>query len=69
MANRFHNLDAPFQTISNAARITGLSRGFLRNGCKNGEVPHLMVGKEYRINIPALLERLQAQSIETLKGE
>ena len=46
----------PFQSIENAARITGLSRYHLRNGCRDGSVPHVKCGNTYKINVPALLE-------------
>ena len=51
--------DAPFQTIPNACTITGLSQKYLRNGCKNGTVPHIMSGNTYYVNIPALLRKLE----------
>ena len=54
------NPAAPFQPISAAAVMTGLSRYYLLNGCKAGEVPHIRVGSDYRINMPLLLEQLQA---------
>lgn len=49
---------APFQKIQPASRITGLSPYFLRNGCKDNTVPHVMSGGTYYVNIPALLQRL-----------
>ena len=52
----------PFQTIRNTARLTGLSAYHLRRGCKDGSVPHVMVGAEYRINVPLLMDRLNAES-------
>lgn len=48
----------PFVKIREAATITGLSQYYLRNGCKDGTVPHIKSGTTYFINIPALLERL-----------
>ena len=39
---------------------TGLSRYFLRNGCKDGSIPHIKSGGVYYINIPALLKKLEA---------
>lgn len=54
------NTAAPFQKIAAAARITGLSTYFLRNGCKDGTVPHLLSGTTYYINVPRLLEQLDA---------
>ena len=56
--------DAPFQPISGAAYLTGLSRYYIRRGCKDGSIPHIMAGKDYRINMPVWLEQLDAQSME-----
>lgn len=53
------NPEAPFQPISAAAAMTGLSRWYLLNGCKAGTVPYIRVGSDYRINMPRLLEQLQ----------
>lgn len=55
-----HGSTAPFQSIVDAARITGLSRYQLRNGCKSGEIPHILSGKKYLVNVPALLKQLGA---------
>ena len=49
---------APFQRIPAACRITGLSQSYLRAGCKSGDVPHIMSGQTYLINVPALLRKL-----------
>ena len=51
--------DAPFQKIANACKITGLSQFFLRNGCKDGSIPHIKSGGTYYVNIPALLRKLE----------
>ena len=51
---------APFQRISDAARITGLSAYFLRRGCRDGSIPHVRSGSTYFVNIPALLRSLGA---------
>ena len=50
---------APFQKIQDACATTGLSRYFLRNGCKDGSVPHIKSGGVNYINIPALLKKLE----------
>lgn len=50
----------PFQKIGEACKSTGLSMYFLRNGCKDNTVPHIMSGGTYYINIPALLRQLGA---------
>ena len=48
----------PFQKITEACKTTGLSRYFLRQGCKNGTVPHIKSGGVYYINVPALVDEL-----------
>ena len=52
----------PFQRIKDACRTTGLSTYFLRKGCKNGSIPNVRSGGTYYINVPALLEQLNAAS-------
>lgn len=64
MPKRKINEDAPLQSLKNASYLTGLSVGFLRQGCQKNEIPHVMIGKEYRIHIPALLRQLEAASME-----
>lgn len=50
----------PFQKIPEACRTTGLSQYFLRKGCRDGSIPHVMVGVgrncTYYINVPAMLK-------------
>lgn len=53
---------APFQRIPDACRITGLSQYFLRSGCKDGSVPHVMSGNVYLVNVPALLRKLDKEA-------
>lgn len=52
------NIKTPFQKIAQASSTTGLSQFYLRNGCKNGTIPHIQSGKTYFINVPKLLENL-----------
>ena len=52
--------DTPFQKIPDACESTGLSQFFLRNGCKDGTIPHIKSGTTYYINVPALLKQLGA---------
>jgi len=54
-----------FQTISEAARSTGLSQYFLRRGTKDGTVPHTRSGNRILVNVPLLMERLDQQSLAT----
>lgn len=53
---------ADYQKITDAARTTGLSCYFIRNGCKAGTIPHIRSGMTYYVNIPALLQKLDAES-------
>lgn len=55
-------MTTPFQKIKDAVRTTGLSAYFLRQGCKDGTVPHVVRCGTYYINVPALLEQLDAES-------
>ena len=56
------NLDAVFQSPRGAAMITGLSKAFILDGCKNGSIPHIMCGGDYRINMPVWLHQLNQES-------
>lgn len=57
-------VDTPFQKIADAATTTGLSQYFLRQGCKDGTVPHVRSGRVYLVNVPALLRQLHATAEE-----
>ena len=61
MGVRKVNPEATWQTISVASRQTGLSCYFLRNGCINGTVPHIKVGREYKINMELLRKQLSGE--------
>lgn len=54
----------PFLKIAEASKMTGLSQFYLRRGCRDGSVPHVMSGTVYMINVPALLRKLNAVSPE-----
>ncbi len=62
MANK--TTGTPFQTIPQACKTTGLSMYFLRNGCRDGTIPHVKSGNTWYINIPALLRQLGATEEE-----
>ncbi len=51
----------PYQKILEACKTTGLSQYFLRQGCKNGTIPHVKSGTVYFIDVPALLEKLRGE--------
>ena len=48
----------PLQKIKEASTTTGLSQWYLRNGVRDGTIPHIRAGKTILINVPALLKRL-----------
>lgn len=60
------NPSAPFQSISGAAALTGLSGKYIRKMISDGRCPYVMVGADYRVNMPLLLEALDAESRENL---
>lgn len=68
MPKRAFDPTQPFQSIAGACRVTGLSQGYLRQRCKAGEIPFVMAGKEYRINIPALLRQLETESTANVQS-
>lgn len=58
----------PFQKFPEASKTTGLSQYFLRQGCKNGTVPHIKSGTTYMVNVPALLRQLGADGGEAVNA-
>ena len=58
----------PYQKIPEACRSTGLSRYYLRKGCKDGTVPHIKSGTVYFVDVPALLEKLRREATEQIGG-
>ena len=58
------NADTPFKNILDTNKATGLSVYFLRQGVRNGTIPHIRAGKKYLINVPLLIEQLNKQSIK-----
>ncbi len=62
MSRRQIESSAPFQTIDAAARMTGLSRDFIRKGVKAGTIPAIRTGSgstaAYMIDIASFLEQL-----------
>lgn len=58
----------PFQKIQQACKTTGLSMYYLRNGCKDGTIPHVKSGGTYYINVPALLRVLGAMPEDQQSG-
>ena len=54
--------DKPYLNIREACNLTGLSQRYLREGCKAGEIPHVMSGNIYMINVPLMMKKLEAES-------
>jgi hypothetical protein len=56
----------PFLKIKDACAVTGLSQYYLRQGCKDGTIPHIVSGGKgggtYYIDVPRLLEMLRGES-------
>lgn len=50
-----------YMTIEEAANFTGISKFYIRNGCRRNEIPHIMSGSKYLVNVPRFLELLEAQ--------
>ncbi len=53
---------ATFQSVRGAAEITGLSRNYILQELQKGNIPHIRVGKDYRINMPLFLAQLESSS-------
>lgn len=53
----------PFMSVPDASKYTGLSRCFLRDGCKNGSIPHIKTGNKFYINIPLMLEEMGIKNL------
>lgn len=64
VARKKFNRDSPFQSIVGAAYLTGLSAGFVRKGVRDGSIPHIKVGSDYRVNMPLWLAQLNQQSLK-----
>lgn len=69
---RTTDTNAPYQTIDNTARITGLSRDFIRRGVKAERIPFIRGGSgnsAYMINVPLFLRQLEEEAAASLKSE
>ena len=51
----------PYMKLADACEATGLSQWFLRRGCKDGSIPCTKSGRTYYVNVPALMEKLDAK--------
>ncbi|MCD8161331.1 MAG: helix-turn-helix domain-containing protein [Clostridiales bacterium] len=56
------NMNAPFLSISDTCKVTGLSQYAIRKGCVEGTIPHIKSGRTYLIDVSALLEQLHEKA-------
>lgn len=54
----------PYLSIPEASRATGLAICWLRKGCRENKIPHIMAGSKYMVCVPLLLQQLEAESME-----
>lgn len=69
MLQRKSDLTAPFQSIRNTSKITGLAQGHIRELCKNRLCPFVMYGQEYRVNVPLFLRQLEMESAASIRKD
>ena len=55
-------LKKPLYPLKKASELSGYSVWHLRNGCKNGTIPHTKVGNRYFVNVPKLLALIDSQT-------
>ena len=53
----------PLQKVREVSCRTGISEFALRRGLRAGSIPHIRVGRDYLINVPALLRLLESGGI------
>lgn len=58
----------PFMTIKDASTYTGLSQNYIRNGCRNNTVPHVMSGSRYMVDVKGLIDLARQQASDMWKG-
>ena len=58
-----------YHSIRETARITGLSEYFIRQQLKADAVPGAYSGKKFLVNVPSLLESLNASTGEVKTNE
>lgn len=61
---RTNDRNARYQSISAAADITGLSTKYIRQGCIEKTIPHIRVGRDYRVDMQLFNEQLTNESLE-----
>jgi len=56
-----------FMSIKDTATYSGLSQFYIRNRCKNGTIPHRMMGKKYMVDYKALANKPSLKITEPTK--
>lgn len=51
-----------FCTVKETCDRTGLSQFYIRRGCAAGTIPHVKSGSKILVNVPLLIEWLNAES-------
>ena len=68
---RLTDTKAPFRTIDDTARITGLSRDYIRRGVKAGTIPAIKAGSgsnaPYLVDTVLFLEQLHRVAAEGVR--
>ena len=71
MKRRQTDSDAPFRTIEDTARMTGLSRDYIRRGVKAGEIPAIRSGSSsnapYLVDTVLFLAQLHHEASEGVR--
>ena len=57
-----------FMTIKEASTYTGLSQNYIRTGCKNKSIPHIMVGTKYMVDVEGLVAQARAMAADMWEG-
>ena len=73
MNRRQTDLTAPYQTIDNTSRLTGLSRDYIRRGVRAGKIPFIRAAGSgnaaYMVCLPLFLQQLEAEASASLRAE
>ena len=60
-------MDKIFLTVKESCAVSGFSCKAIREGCKNGTIPHIRIGEgdnaRFMINMPLWLEQLNRESM------
>lgn len=68
MNKRAVDLTAPFLPINEAARVSGMSRTFIRRGVQQGTIAHIRSGTTYMICMTKFLAALEDAAEQNTRG-